>query len=138
MSQLFLSQHLRDQLALLASLGYPNETCGVLLGKQVQGHISVHRIEESPYPNLEQSEGHFKLDPLDLNNATRKAKKHGLEIVGIWRAFPDKPYTPSQDERHSAWPNYSYLLVSITPKGISTLRSWRLTSNQLLEEDLVL
>ncbi|MCW8891460.1 MAG: Mov34/MPN/PAD-1 family protein [Sedimenticola sp.] len=138
MSQLFLSQHLRDQLALLASLGYPNETCGVLLGKQVQGHVSVHRIEETPYPNLDQTEGHFNLDPLDLQNATHKAEKRGLEIVGIWRALPDKPYTPTHDERELAWPNYSYLLVSITPKGISTLRSWRLSSNLLLEEELML
>ncbi|MCW8946758.1 MAG: hypothetical protein OQL10_15365 [Sedimenticola sp.] len=138
MSQLFLSKPLRDRLELLTSIGYPNETCGVLLGKQVHGHVSVHRIEEAPYPNLDQAEGGFNLNPLDLSNATRNAQRHGLEVVGIWRALPDKCVTRTPDENLPAWSGYSYLLVSITPTGITTLRSWRLTSNRLTEEDLML
>ncbi|TVO74855.1 Mov34/MPN/PAD-1 family protein [Sedimenticola selenatireducens] len=138
MSQLYLSQHLRDQLGLLASLGYPNETCGVLLGKQTEGQVSVHRIEETPYPNLEQADAHFNLDPLDLHIASLKAHRHGLEIIGIWRALPDKHYTPAPDEYKSDWTDYSYLLLSVTPRGVAGLRSWRLTSSQLTEEDLML
>lgn len=138
MTQLFLSQHLRNQLGLLASLGYPNETCGVLLGKQIEDQLSVHRIEETPYANLDQADRQFDLDPLDLQIASLKAQHHGLDIIGIWSALPDKRHPPALDKYKTDWPEYSYLLFSVTPDGIANLRSWRLTHSQIMEEDLIL
>ena len=127
---------MRDQLGLLASLGYPNETCGVMLGKQAHGHVSVHKIEQIPYP--EQDNEPFELDSFDLIQADSKAQRQGLEIVGIWRALPDQQHCPSEIERQTAWPHYSYLILSVTPHGISELHSWRLTSSRFTEEDLQL
>jgi proteasome lid subunit RPN8/RPN11 len=135
MSHLYLSQHLRDQLGLLASLAYPHETCGVLFGKQVQGHISVHKVEQVAYPD--QIEGDFHLELLNQQQLDRKTRQQGLEIVGIWRALPDHGHVPSEDERHLVTPGYSYLIASVTPVGIAELRSWRLSSNRFEEEDLV-
>ncbi|WP_428604429.1 Mov34/MPN/PAD-1 family protein [Sedimenticola sp.] len=135
MSHLYLSQHLRDQLGLLASLAYPHETCGVLFGKQVQGHISVHKVEQVSYP--EQMEGDFRLELLNPQQVEETAEHQGLEIVGIWRALPDQSHIPTEGERHMVSPGYSYLIASITPGGIAELRSWRLSSNRFEEEDLV-
>ncbi len=75
MSHLYLSQHLRDQLGLLASLAYPHEACGVLFGKQVQGHISVHKVEQIAYPD--QTEGDFRLELLNQQQIDRRTKKAG-------------------------------------------------------------
>jgi len=135
MSHLYLSQHLRDQLGLLASLAYPHEACGVLFGKQVQGHISVHKVEQVAYPD--QIEGDFRLELLNQQQIDRRTRRQGLEVVGIWRALPDQSHIPSDGERHLVSPGYSYLIVSITPVGIAELRSWRLNSNRFEEEDLI-
>lgn len=136
MSQLHLSQYLRDQLGLLANLGYPEETCGVLFGKQANGHVSVQRIEQLVYPDP--SEPTFELDPIDLIRSDNKAQRQGLEIVGIWRAVPDQCHTPGEQERCTAWPDYSYLVLSVTPCGVVELHSWRLDHSQLAEEELQL
>lgn len=135
MSHLYLSQHLRDQLGLLASLAYPHETCGVLFGKQVQGHISVHKLEQVNYPG--QLDGDFHLELLTQQRLDRRSRQQDLEIVGIWRALPDHSHIPTEDDRHLIDPRYSYLIASITPGGIAELRSWRLSSNRFEEEDLV-
>lgn len=135
MSHLYLSQHLRDQLGLLASLAYPREACGVLFGKQAQGHISVHRVEQVCYPD--QVEGSFRLELLNQQQIDRRTKQQGLEIVGIWRALPDQRHIPTEGERRLVSPGYSYLIASITPKGIAEIRSWRLSSNRFEEEELV-
>ncbi len=135
MSHLYLSQHLRDQLGLLASLAYPHEACGVLFGKQVQGHISVYKVKQMVYPD--QVEGDFRLELLNQQQVDRKTRQQGLEIVGIWRALPDQVHIPSAGERLLVCSGYSYLIASITPVGIAELRSWRLNSNRFEEEDLV-
>lgn len=135
MSHLYLSQHLREQLGLLASLAYPHEACGVLFGKQAQGHISVHRVKQVSYPD--QVEGDFRLELLNQQQIDRRTKQQGLEIVGIWRTLPDQHHIPSDDERHLLSPDYSYLIASITPRGIAEIRSWRLSSNRFEEEELV-
>lgn len=135
MTHLYLSQHLRDQLGLLASLAYPHEACGVLFGKQVQGHISVHKLAQVAYPD--QMEGDFRLGLLNQQQIDRRTKRQGLEIVGIWRALPDQSHIPSDGERHLVSPGYSYLIASITPVGIAELRSWRLNSSRFEEEELV-
>lgn len=136
MSQLHLPQYLRDQLGLLANLGYPQETCGVLFGKQARGHVSVQRIEQMVYPDS--SESPFELDPIDLIRADNTAQRQGLEIVGVWRTVPDQYHIPGEQERCTAWPDYSYLVLSVTPHGVAELHSWRLDHSQLTEEELQL
>lgn len=138
MSQLHLPQYLRDQLGLLANLGYPHETCGILFGKQAHGHVSVQRVEQLAHPDPDPAEEPFDLDPVDLIQAGTQAQRHGLEVVGIWRALPDRAHVPGERERRTAWPDYSYLVLSVTPSGVSELHSWRLDRSQFTEEELQL
>ncbi len=135
MSHLYFSVHLRNQLGLLASLAYPREACGILFGKQAQGHISVHQVEEVIYPD--QVEGNFRLELLNQQQINQRRKKQGLEIIGIWRTLPDQCHIPDDSERRLMSPGYSYLIASITPQGISEIRSWRLQSNRFEEEQVV-
>lgn len=136
MSQLHLPQYLRDQLGLLANLGYPNETCGILFGTQTHGHVSVQRVEQLIHPEPEIPEDPFEIDPIDLIQADSKAQRQGLEVVGIWRAVPDQHHAPGERERRTAWPDYSYLVLFVTSSGVSELHSWRLDSSQFTEEEL--
>ncbi len=136
MSQLHLSQYLRDQLGLLASLGYPNPTCGLLYGKQESGHISVQRIEQLEYPEQNPLDSPFEVDSIDLIYADNKAHRQGLEIVGLWRTAPDQHLSPSEEDRLTAWPEYSYLVITVSSQGVESLHSWRLNRTRFTEEDL--
>jgi len=58
----------------------------------------------------------------------------GLDIVGIWHSHPDHPARPSETDRASAWPEWSYVIISLQRDGVRELRSWRLNGADFEEE----
>ena len=70
--------------------------------------------------------------------ADQAARDQGLEIVGIWHSHPDHPAEPSVTDLASAWGGWSYLIASISLKGMQDLRSWRLHDGSFLEESIEL
>jgi proteasome lid subunit RPN8/RPN11 len=89
-------------------------------------------------PNLDQErpEDRYELDPQALLTADRAAQDHGLEIVGIWHSHPDHPACPSETDHAAAWKGWSYMIFSVTPYGVTEIRSWRLADNRFVEEEI--
>lgn len=126
----------RGELEFLVSAGYPDETCGLLLGREESGACRVVVQRAAHNLNRERSADRFELDPRDYLAAEQAAEAAGLAVVGIWHSHPDHPARPSETDRAMAWPGWSYLILSVTPGGVVDLRSWRLAGDRFFEEEV--
>lgn len=135
-----------EQLAAIkraAEAEYPNECCGLLVGRIEEDGRT--RVIAEIYPVMNSWEGGSQRDrmliaPLDYAHAERESQKKGLGVVGDYHSHPDHPAVPSQfDLEHSAWPMMSYIIVSVNEGQATDLRSWELASDrsQFFEEEIV-
>jgi len=133
-----LRRLLRAKIEENASRGYPNESCGLLIGGFNEGETVVASVTAALNLNTERSRDRYVLDPDDFARADRLAAARGLDVVGIWHSHPDHPAEPSQTDLNAAWPGYSYVIVSVAMGRAQTIRSWRLIDGWFEEERLEL
>jgi proteasome lid subunit RPN8/RPN11 len=109
---------------------YPEEGCGVLLGRDQDGRREVRRVV--PLPNRRDDSRHnrYLIDPEQLLRVDREARAEGLDVVGFFHSHPDHPPSPSAFDLEHAWPYYSYLIVSVREGRVAEARSWRLAENR--------
>ncbi|MBI2313754.1 MAG: M67 family metallopeptidase [Betaproteobacteria bacterium] len=134
MATLQLSGELKARIENLVRTGYPHETCGLLIGRQANGTVSVTEALAARNLNRERARDRFELDPQAFLDADRHARDTGQEVVGIWHSHPDHPARPSEIDRSLAWPGWSYVILSVSRDGIQDFRSWRLAGNRFEEE----
>ncbi len=136
LSSLVLPERMRRVLDARALGGYPDEVCGLLVGRVVDGVAHVERITDARNLETERSSDRFTLDPGDWMRADSVARREGLEIVGIWHTHPDHPARPSETDLASAWEGYSYLILSVNRGRVEAARSWRLAGQGFIEEPI--
>ncbi len=122
------------RLGALACAGYPDETCGLLLGRSTAHGVDVLELVQGRNLNRERARDRFELDPDALLAADNRAREQNWEIVGIWHSHPDHPARPSETDRARAWDGWSYVIVSVDRGRVADLRSWRLLHGDFIEE----
>jgi proteasome lid subunit RPN8/RPN11 len=130
----------RESERMVAHLcrAYPEEGCGVLLGRdvgterEVVGTIALeNRLAESRH-------NRYLIPPEQFLAADRMARAAGLDVIGFFHSHPDHPARPSTFDLQHAWPYYSYVIVSVTRGEAGNLRSWRLAEDRsAFEEEIV-
>jgi proteasome lid subunit RPN8/RPN11 len=126
---LILSATLRRQIESEGVAAYPNECCGILVGRDTPENGVKRRVVERLEPGKNAFEAdeqyhRFSIDPLAQLKAEREAEKEGKVVLGFYHSHPDHPARPSEYDRTHAWPFYSYVIVAIT-KGVATdMTSW--------------
>ena len=131
---LVLPEDVRRDLVTWIGGGYPEETCGLLIGRTHLGRTETARAMRARNLNRERARDRYDLDPADFLEADAAARAAGLEIVGVWHSHPDHPAEPSETDRAAAWEGWSYVIVEVTSAGASALRSWRLAGERFVEE----
>jgi proteasome lid subunit RPN8/RPN11 len=126
---LILSESLRRQIESEGSAAYPNECCGILVGRDVADGAMKRRIVERLEPGKNVFEAdeqyhRFSIDPLAQLKAERAAEKEGKVVLGFYHSHPDHPARPSEYDRTHAWPFYSYVIVAIEKGRPADLTSW--------------
>jgi len=114
---------------------YPDECCGALLGPMA-GEVT----EAFALPNETKGERRrrFLVGPEEYRAAERRATETGTELLGFYHSHPDHPAMPSAFDLEHAWPNLSYVIVSIKKARAAELRSWRLKADRSgYDEELV-
>jgi proteasome lid subunit RPN8/RPN11 len=111
----------------LAADAYPDEGCGVLLGRFAGGRVEVVDATSGTNLNTERSRDRYLLDPADILRADYEARDRGLELVGFWHSHPDHPARPSQFDTDHAWVDYVYVIVNTTAGGSGDLNGFTLT-----------
>ena len=132
-----LSADLRALLESWAHAGYPHETCGLLIGERGNGRIVIKRVVQAKNLNRERAHDRYEVDPLDFLAADTEARANRLEVLGVWHSHPDHPARPSETDRAAAWPDWSYVIVSVTGAGVQDLRAWRLNGNNEFDEEVI-
>ena len=132
-----------DQYRMIEAEGaraFPNECCGVIYGRDVDGRRRVERLE--PVNNdFESGEQYhrFSISAKTLMQAERSAAAAGQMVLGFYHSHPDHPARPSEYDREHGWPFYSYVIVSIMARTPAAMTSWVLneTTEQFEEQAIV-
>ncbi|MCG8363462.1 MAG: M67 family metallopeptidase [Pseudanabaenales cyanobacterium] len=166
---LTLSSEQADAIRSHAERTYPEECCGLLVGRlnlscnQSEARflsqiIPVENDWTPAFEDLPETLGadlsaeftadiepplgksrRYWINPKDLLAAQRYARDRNLDIIGIYHSHPDHPAIPSECDRAQAWPEYSYLIVSVQQNQATDLKSWRLDRHhQFQPEPLML
>lgn len=158
---LHLTPEQLQQIAAHAEHTYPEECCGVLIGKidrvhptaktllevwQVTNAWSAEIAEElstvipaaaTSHPN--DKADRYWIDPRELLRAQRHARDQQLQIIGIYHSHPDHTAVPSECDRRLAWSQYSYLIVAVHQGKAQDKRCWSLDEqNQFQPEAIVI
>ena len=109
---------------------YPEEGCGLLVGRDEGTRRVVERVVESGNRGEGAREQRYVIAPEDVLAAEREARDAGLDVVGFFHSHPDRPALPSVFDLEHAWPYYSYLIVSIEQGRVGEVRAWRLAADR--------
>ena len=131
-----LDATLQGRLRAWAGAGYPHECCGLLLGRAGEGVVRVEEVVQARNANAERRRDRYEIDPEDFLRADARSRELGLDIVGVWHTHPDHAARPSETDRESAWPGWSYLILSVGAEGVRAMRCWRLDGSVFVEEAL--
>lgn len=129
---LYLDDCARDSIVQHGEGGYPNEVCGILLGKDEGGRRVIHLtmpIENS----FQQDEQYhrFLITPADMFRAERLARHDRLDVLGVYHSHPNAPARPSEYDRdHAAWTTWSYIIVSVQEGKAAEIRAWKLREDR--------
>jgi proteasome lid subunit RPN8/RPN11 len=105
---------------------YPDECCGALIA--VDGAI----VEAYRLPNTTAAGARrrFLIGPEDYRLAEGRAREQRGELAGFYHSHPDHPARPSEHDLEQAWPNLTYVIVSVTQGTATDLNAWRLLDDR--------
>ncbi|MFM7716007.1 MAG: Mov34/MPN/PAD-1 family protein, partial [Microcystis sp.] len=92
---------------------YPEECCGLLLGKITETAAEVISIQATENNWSGNRKNRFSIAPEVLLQAQKSARENQLEIIGIYHSHPDHAAIPSEIDRQLAWSGYTYIIVSV-------------------------
>jgi proteasome lid subunit RPN8/RPN11 len=110
---------------------YPNEGCGLLLGRVEGAHRQVADL--LPIRNGREPEAahhRYLITPQDMLRGEQVAEARGLDVIGIFHSHPDHPAMPSQFDLDQALPWYSYIITSVEAGRAVVSRSWQLADDR--------
>ena len=127
---------------------YPEECCGILLGKidgvskivvEVIETINTWKKSEvtTELKNLDDlnrtKHSRYTISPRDILQAQKRGRDLQLDIIGFFHSHPDARSIPSTCDRDRAWEIYSYPIISVINGKISDIKSWVLNSEGIFQ-----
>lgn len=130
MSRLVISAGHLQTAGKHAAASYPDECCGVLIGRILGDSTVVERLLSVDNERDESRHNRYLINPETVLAAHKEARALGLDVVGYYHSHPDHPARPSEFDREHAWPGVSYLIVSVEKGSVADARSWRLADDR--------
>jgi proteasome lid subunit RPN8/RPN11 len=144
---LHLSPSHLQTIIVHAEHAYPEECCGLLLGKMTaDGHwvMQVRSLDNAwtaadfitdPVSAAAPKTRRYAIAPADMLRVMREARSQGQDIIGIYHSHPDHPSVPSECDRQQAWQGYAYLIVSVPQGRAQTWQNWTLDPDHQFQAD---
>lgn len=121
-----ISRTLLAQIHRHLEAGYPQEACGVMLGRDGV----VTEIVPAENQRTDSAHNRYLIDPLAYLKIERDADRRGWQVLGIYHSHPDVAARPSQFDLDHALPCFSYLIVSVCRGKAVDTQSWRLRDDR--------
>jgi proteasome lid subunit RPN8/RPN11 len=117
---------------------YPYECCGLMIGTMGENK-TVHAFRTCKNLNTQRARDRYDLDPLDMLRVEKEFENSSWDIIGIYHSHPDHPSRPSQTDTDRAWPDYSYVIISVQNGTVASAQSWVLNEGErkFYEEPLI-
>jgi len=125
-----IKRQINDKLIEICEKGFPNEVCGVLIGKKNKEIFIIDDYYICENLNKERSIDRYELNPIDYIKAEDRAKKSDASIIGIYHSHPNHPAIASETDKMFAWPDMAYLIYSIYDGKFKNLISWQIDESE--------
>jgi proteasome lid subunit RPN8/RPN11 len=108
-----IEQEAWDAMVSHARTTYPNECCGVMLGKVdgAEKNVTIAVPLENSFTGKQNDR--YEIRPEDLLAAEKEARSRGLDLVGIFHSHPDCDAYFSKTDLENSCPWYSFVVLSI-------------------------
>ena len=105
---------------------FPDECCGALI--EVGGVI----VEAFALPNTTTSGAarRFQIAPGDYRASEARATELRGTLAGFYHSHPNHPARPSQHDLEQAWPNFSYVIISVNAAVPGDITCWHLRDDR--------
>jgi proteasome lid subunit RPN8/RPN11 len=138
-----------ESINLHAEKTYPDECCGLILGylshdvKTVVEVIPTENVWNTEKDNFTENQEEYStrrrytIAPFFMLQIQKEARNRNLNIIGIFHSHPDYPAIPSEWDRIYAWPEYSYIIVSVNQGKAGELNSFCLDENHQFQAETI-
>jgi proteasome lid subunit RPN8/RPN11 len=124
-----IDRHSYDTLVAHARAEYPNEACALLSGKDG----TVEKVYA--LPNAEASPTFYVVEPRAQLAAMTEIDDLGLDLIGIFHSHTFTEAYPSRtDVELAAYPDATYLILSLADRGAPVLRAFHIRDGQVDED----
>ncbi len=105
---------------------FPYECCGALI--EVNGTI----VDALPLRNTTGGGAtrRFRIGPEGYREAEGQARARGGTLAGFYHSHPNEPARPSQYDLDHAWPNFTYVIVSVLGGAPGDMTVWHLRDDR--------
>jgi proteasome lid subunit RPN8/RPN11 len=110
--------------------GYPEEVCGILVGREENGAGVITRVVPTANASEADRRRRYEIPPADLVREQRLAREAGLRILGFYHSHPDHQPAPSPHDLELAWPAYVYVIVTVRKQTTERPKGWRLNPDR--------
>lgn len=121
-----------------AEQAYPQECCGVLLGRGHDGVNAVVEIRQTENACQDAPNTRYKIAPEDLVALQKYARERNLEIIGFYHSHPDHSSRWSETDLGEAhWLGCSYVIIAVEEGVAQNTSSYRLAGRTEEDKQLV-
>ena len=125
-----LSANLLEQIIQHATTAYPNEACGLLVGRDTASRFL-------PMKNIASSSAEYEMDPAELIVALREIRQTGETLISIFHSHPHGPAEPSRtDIQRAYYPEAAHLIVSLAELERPQAAASRIVDGEALAVEL--
>ncbi len=122
---------------------FPYEACGGLLGRLEGDDRVIVKVYSAENRFGKIAWDSFEIEPKDMLEMDKIARKENLEIIGFYHSHPNHPAIPSSFDINASWPYYSYVILSVkgnSPENVVDVKSYLMPDKNSapVSEDVVI
>lgn len=121
-----LSAAALDAIRRHGAEAFPDECCGALIA--VGGVIAeATRLENTTASGAARR---FRIGPDGYRRSEARARELGGTLAGFYHSHPNEPARPSMHDLEQAWPNLTYIIISVRAGDPGDLTAWHLRDDR--------
>ncbi len=125
-----ISEELLRRISAHGQTTYPEECCGLLLGRVLQQDQVVQEVIDIDTRQDANKRRRFLITPGQYLEAERTADRLGMTLLGFYHSHPDHPAAPSAFDTEHALPWFAYVIVAVAEGTAAEITAWQLREDR--------